>query len=90
MRKHKFLIVVGDSEWVIENMRDEELANSVVYNEDSRLKVVECYHEKFEDNCIEAEDIDDCGNHTLLRDVNGNLWFFDDCWSKADVINAFE
>jgi hypothetical protein len=92
MRTHKFLILFGDVEYVLDfcGLKDESIRDQIVYNEEPRLKVIECKHEQFEDNVVHVEDIDDCGGFDFIRDVNGKLWYFVDHMTKTDIINKFE
>lgn len=92
MRPTKFLIINGDSDRVIDELLSNNVSNEVLrqihLNEAPYLTVVECHHTKFEDNLVvlkgEYEDF------VFVRSTCGLLFYYEDWWSKEDIINRFE
>lgn len=93
MRGHKFLIIVGDSYAMkdVVYMHSAEVVEQLVWNEIEHVEVITCAHEAFADNVIvisNPEDSYEC--YSVVRDVNGRLWYFTDWHSKNSIVAAFE
>jgi hypothetical protein len=93
-RTTKFLVLVsGDADLARDHCRFSPEYSRIRDNDCAYLRVVECKHEDFKDNLVRIKDDDDNDDDCLMdfvEDVNGNLYYFDDYWTKTDVINAFE
>ncbi len=104
-RTHKFLVHVMASYSIIDDMEtsgvDVAILNKVDYCEEDYVRVVECAHEKPEDNEVEVVfdvEVHVLGGATLkerqeyflLRDVNGDLFYANAVYTREMLANMME
>jgi hypothetical protein len=93
MRGHKFLIIVGSSfdvdDYELSEFTDPGVKVAV---DEVYMTVVTCPHENFNDNvvCLKGTLGGDPAELSVVRDMDGKLWYFVDVMSKLSVIDAFE
>ena len=86
----KFLILVPGNRWILEEIVcSEEVWSKVNASDDPSLEVIECEHPKFEDNCVEFK-MKDGEDITLVRAKNGELYDWDEVYTKLQVMDMFD
>lgn len=85
MKTYKFLILASSS-YFLEGEVPDEIWEKMRKSDDDYMRVIECHHEKFSDNCFEVCD----GDYELVRAVDGTLYYFSDVMTRMDIIKEFE
>ena len=90
MRLYTFLIVMGDSDFIVENCNlTDDQQDRLRYSESGAgFYPVKCTHPKWEDNLITVGEANE--EQQLVRDHNGLLWTFDDVLTREQAIKYFE
>ena len=90
MRLYTFLIVMGDSDFIVENCNlTDDQQQRLLYSESGMgFRGVECIHPKLEDNLITVGDTNE--EQQLIRDYRGLLYTFDDVLTREQAIKFFE
>jgi hypothetical protein len=89
-KTHKFIILHVDQDESFDVVRHgQDLLDRICHTWDDRIRVVECRHPVFEDNCVDL--FDENGNDTsFVQDIKGNLYYWTDVMTKFEIIEAFE
>lgn len=85
----KFLIICESTAFLEGEIRDDDVADKIVWRDDPYMSIVECHHSDIEDNMVSIETTDG-DEYQFLRDVDGDLHYILDYMSKQDVVNGFE
>lgn len=90
-RTYKFLIIHGvydvDDLDIVRHGR--EVRDRISQNWEESLRVVECRHEIFEDNCVELYD-DNGQSQSFVQSVNTTLYYWEDMMTRFEIVEAFE
>jgi len=90
MKGYKFLVLVGDSERMVEELTttDQSVVDQIVPNEIPFMRSIKCVHEYLPDNMVLLDTA--YGPQEFVRDTNGHLWYVEQWFSKAQLVNEFE
>ena len=88
-RTYKFLVMIQDWDDFDYGTVPKDIVSNYYYASEAFMTVLECHHEKWEDNLVAVNEYG--GDQVqLVKTARGNYYYWEDVWSKTDVINAFE
>jgi hypothetical protein len=89
-RTYKFIILEASYDEIMDTTRhSKKVIDSINYVWDDHIRVVECKHEKFEDNCVDLYQ-EDGETANFVQSVGGVLYYWTDVMTKTEIIEAFE
>jgi len=94
-KSHKFLILedyYGENVDVVRH--DQAVVDRIHAVDYPEIRLIECAHEKFEDNCVDLFNtplLGDTDNfQSYVKDIHGRLFYWQEVHSKEDLVAYFE
>jgi hypothetical protein len=90
MKTHKFLILEGSYDEIMDVVRHgQDTLDRIAYVWEPHMRVIECKHEIFDDNCVDLYQ-EDGKTTNFVQSVDGTLYYWEDVMTKFEIIEAFE